>query len=147
MEVKLNLDQEQFRTLLEIVYLGNWMVNSIRTPVLQEHDDMTRMFFAAAQNFGLDELATHHAKSDTWRPSEAMHDAVEQFISDYEQEVFWSELVDALSARDLDGTMGEDMVDSLDDDEYDLKRRGFEKKYWDEFNENGVDRLFIKESE
>jgi hypothetical protein len=145
MEVKLNLEQEQFRSLLEIVYLGNWMINSIRTPAIAEYAELSEMFFAAAKNFELDELARHLPKSDTWHASQAMHDSVEHFVSEYEDEVFWTELVDSLATRDLDRMLGEDTVDDLDDDEYDLKRRKFEKKYWDEFTENGVDNLFLKD--
>jgi len=48
MELKLN--KEQYEKLLELVYLGNWMVNAYRTDdYLEEYSDVVSHIFSQAE--------------------------------------------------------------------------------------------------
>jgi len=53
MELKLN--KEQYKKLLELVYLGNWMVNAYRTDdYLEEYSDVVSNIFSQAEAAGLE---------------------------------------------------------------------------------------------
>lgn len=128
----IHLTNKEFRRLLDLVYIGNWVLNSTRgDDRFQEYDDLESKIFALSP-----------ALSQTWNgsviPSQAyaeggIHDA----ISYYEDNVFYEILAEELSRRDMD-------YPEITDENYD-EIVGRMDQYMSEFENSGVDHLILEE--
>ena len=101
--MKLELTDQQFRYLLDLVYIGNWVLNSTRgDDRIREYDQVEATVFSQCLGRGMEKLVEHYRGEIV--PSRAfadggIHDAIEQ----YEDTVFYEILAEELALRDLDG--------------------------------------------
>ena len=123
--MNIDLTEKEFRRLLDLVYIGNWILNSTRTTDRFEDYDIVqeKIFSLCAKNGMKSLIQLWHAYEDG-----GIHEA----IADYEDAVFFDILAEELARRDL----GEDC-----DDLAALTARMDE--YMDEFEANGVENLTL----
>ena len=101
--MKIDLTEKQFRRLLDLVYVGNWVMNSTRgDDRIREYDDVESTVFANCLSHGMVPLV--EAYQGELIPSRAfaeggIHEAIEQ----YEDTIFYELLAEELALRDLDG--------------------------------------------
>ena len=131
--MNIDLTGKEFRRLLDMVYIGNWILNSTRTTDRFEDYDLVqeKLFSLCAKN-GMPSLV------QTWHghvfPSRAYEDGgIHEAIADYEDAVFFDILAEELARRDmisdgLDGTDTEALALRMDE-------------YMSEFEKNGIANL------
>ena len=101
--MELKMTEKQFRRLLDLVYIGNWVLNSTRgDDRIKEYDQVESLVFAHCLDHGMAPLTELY--QGELIPSRAfadggIHDAIEQ----YEDTVFYEILAEELALRDLDG--------------------------------------------
>ena len=101
--MKIELTEQQYRYLLDLVYIGNWVMNSTRdNDRIREDDQVESLIFSYAPTCGMRKLA--------WRldgeiiPSRAFADGgIHEAIENYEDVVFYEILAEELALRDMDG--------------------------------------------
>ena len=130
--MKIELTPREFRLLLDLVYIGNWVLNSTRGENrFQDYDDLESNIFALSPKL-----------SQLWNgtvvPSKAyaeggIHDA----IAFYEDNVFYEILAEELSRRDME-------YPEITADNYD-EIIGRMENYMQEFQASGVDRLVLED--
>ena len=134
--MNIELTDKEFRRLLDLVYVGNWILNSTRGgDRFEDYDIVQEKLFALCSNNGMQSLIqSWHGRAYPSRAYEegGIHDA----IADYEDAVFFDILAEELSRRDMSAE-GADQ-----DDRSDLNKRMDE--YMSEFEKNGVDNLTIE---
>ena len=130
--MQIDLSKKEFRRLLDMVYIGNWILNSTRgDDRFADYDDLESKLFALCREQGMDTLVERYEGTDV--PSRAFSDGgIHEAIADYEDTVFYEILAEELARRDL----GEDC-----DDLAALTARMDE--YMDEFEANGVENLTL----
>ena len=95
--MNIELTAKEFRRLLDLVYIGNWVLNSTRgDDRFQDYDDLESKIFALSP-----------ALSEPWNgtvvPSKAyVEGGIHEAISYYEDNVFYEILAEELARRDLD---------------------------------------------
>ena len=130
--MQLELTEKEFRRLLDMVYIGNWILNSCRDDDrFEDYDNLEEKLFSLCPEHGMRALVQR------WRghsyPSRAYEEGgIHEAIADYEDAVFYDILAEELARRDL----GEDC-----DDLAALTSRMDE--YMDEFEANGVENLTL----
>ena len=130
--MNIDLTGKEFRRLLDMVYIGNWVLNSTRaSDRFEDYDLVQEKLFSLCTKNGMRSLV------QTWHghvfPSKAYEDGgIHEAIADYEDAVFFDILAEELSRRDL----GEDI-----DDFGALTARMDE--YMAEFEKNGVANLTV----
>ena len=135
--MQIELTQAEFRNLLDMVYIGNWVLNSTRgEDRFQIYDDLESKLFALSREHGMKVLAQDW--EGTVVPSQAyaeggIHDA----IAFYEDNVFYQILAEELSHRDMDYAQ-------INDENYDEIVSRMDK-YMAEFQSSGVDHLILEE--
>lgn len=146
MELKLN--KEQYEKLLELVYLGNWMVNAYRTDdYLEEYSDVVSNIFSQAEAAGLEGKAVKDETEGKYLPSYEFEESMQDFISDYDGFCFWEELINRLAERDALKEFGSTPLDKIDLEEFLKKKSAYLRKYEQEVEENGILNFeFIKNS-
>ena len=126
-----------FRTLLDMVYIGNWVLNSTRgEDRFQIYDDMESKLFALARENGMKVLAQDW--EDTVVPSKAYAEGgIHEAIAYYEDNVFYQILAEELSRRDMN-------YPEITDENY-AEIVGRMDRYMSEFEISGVDHLILEE--
>ena len=130
--MNIELTDKEFRRLLDMVYIGNWILNSTRAADrFEDYDIVQEKLFSLCAKNGMRSLI------QVWHghvfPSKAYEDGgIHESIADYEDAVFFDILAEELSRRDL----GEDI-----DDFGALTARMDE--YMAEFENNGVANLTV----
>ena len=135
--MNIELTDKEFRRLLDLIYIGNWILNSTRgNDRFEDYDLLQERFFAMAGKNGMKALVEtymgHYFTSKAYEEG-GIHEA----IADYEDAVFFDILAEELARRD----MVEENRDQ--DDLVELKNRM--NDYMDEFEKNGVDRLTVEQ--
>jgi len=133
--MKIELTELEFRRLLDMAYIGNWILNSTRgSDRFTDYDNVESRLFSYCQQFGmptLTEFAGEVAKPSTAFENGGIHEA----IAEYEDSVFFEILAEELARRDMDfEPIGPDNFTELTDriDEY-----------IEEFEQNGIDNISL----
>jgi len=148
--ISVSFSREEYISLMTLVYLGNWMVNAIRTKDLVESlEGLQRKVFSHAREIGLGDFFDDPELGEKViysGPSREFEDSgIHDFIENYDEYTFWEELTDRMAKRDLNKTYSEESLEAMDFEEFFTRREPFEKKYNDEFCDHGLDRLEIAE--
>ena len=131
--MQIELSNKEFRRLLDLVYIGNWVLNSTRgEDRFADYDNLESKFFALSP-----------ALSEPWNgtivPSRAYAEGgIHEAIAYYEDNVFYEILAEELSRRDMN-------YPEINEENYDeiLSRM---QQYMEVFQISGVDRLVLEES-
>ena len=133
--MQLELSRKQFRRLLDMVYIGNWILNSTRgEDRIPDYDEVESLLFAKARAEGMGILAEDYQGEVI--PSRAFAEGgIHEAIMDYEDNVFFDILADDLARRDMDDV-------PIDDSNYDELASRIEA-YISEFERNGTDNIQV----
>ena len=131
--MQIELTNKEFRRLLDLVYIGNWVLNSTRG------DDR----FADYDNLESKIFAYSPALSQLWNgtvvPSQAYAEGgIHEAIAYYEDNVFYEILAEELSRRDMN-------YPEISEENYD-EIVGRMQQYMEVFQISGVDRLVLEET-
>lgn len=139
--MKLELTPSEYRKLVELTYLGEWLINAHHEPEYQDDDasKILQKLMAAGPVPGAekdDETGEYYMDSD-W-----LDQLYDQYILDYDDHVFWDELTERLAGRDLAKKRGVSLEDINRDDDL-LELRPLEDRYRNELEEHGIERLTL----
>ena len=105
--MNIELTDKEFRRLLDLVYIGNWILNSTREKDrFEDYDILQEKLFAQCAKNGMNALISR------WQghifPSPAYENGgIHEAIADYEDAVFFDILAEELARRDLGCLDGE----------------------------------------
>lgn len=130
--MQIELTNKEFRRLLDLVYIGNWVLNSTRgEDRFEDYDNLESKIFALSP-----------ALSEPWNgtiiPSRAYAEGgIHEAIAYYEDNVFYEILAEELSRRDMN-------YPDITAENYDEIMERMER-YMAEFQLSGVDHLTLEE--
>ena len=130
--MQIELTSREFRRLLDLVYIGNWVLNSTRgEDRFQDYDNLESRLFALSP-----------ALSELWNgtvvPSRAFAEGgIHEAIAYYEDNVFYEILAEELSRRDMD-------YQEINEENYDEIVARMDR-YMSEFEISGVQNLILEE--
>ncbi len=135
--MQIELSNKEFRRLLDMVYIGNWILNSTRgNDRFQDYDDLESKLFSLCRRCGMDVLAEDW--ENTVIPSQAYQQGgIQEVIAYYEDNVFYEILAEELSRRDMD------YADITPDNYDEIVTRM--NQYMAEFQAFGLDHLVLEE--
>ena len=131
--MQIQLTSKEFRRLLDLVYIGNWVLNSTRgNDRFADYDNLESKLFALSP-----------ALSEIWNgtivPSRAFAEGgIHEAIALYEDNVFYEILAEELSRRDMD-------YPEITEENYD-EIIGRMDRYMTEFQVSGVQNLILDEN-
>ena len=127
--MKIELTEQQFRYLLDLVYIGNWVINSTReNDRIQEYDQVESLIFSHCLHHKMSKLVELYRGELI--PSRAfadggIHEAIEQY----------EDVVEELALRDMDG-------EPLTRENYGELMERIDA-YLSEFDEHGTDNISV----
>lgn len=130
--MQIELTNKEFRRLLDLVYIGNWVLNSTRGfDRFADYDNLESKIFALSP-----------ALSEPWNgtivPSRAYAEGgIHEAIAYYEDNIFYEILAEELSRRDMN-------YPEINEENYqEIMDRM--QQYMEVFQVSGVDRLVLEE--
>jgi hypothetical protein len=148
--MKTSFTAKEYRQLLELVHLGMWVVTSYQgeeTAAAKRYFDFDQKLLDLAIDAGCADLVEKH-EDGSLQPSPKLSedDRVREIQNEFQNDVFWHELVARMADRDLAGdqakrgleTPGVEPTPSNDE----LLKR-IEARYWDEFEKNDLANVVV----
>jgi hypothetical protein len=141
----LNLTPEEYRALMKVVFLGNWMANAYREEALAEFDNIEQVLLSQASAFKADDIVDFDKKKKAWIHTRAFEDDMGERIDEYNIEALYDELGYWLARRDLINEIGEPEANRMTPAELSNAAQSYLEKYDEEFDDNGIERIGIIE--
>mgnify|MGYP001514019453 FL=1 len=134
--MELKMTEKQFRRLLDLVYIGNWVLNSSRgDDRIKEYDQVESLVFAHCLDHGMAPLAELY--QGELIPSRAFADGgIHEAIMAYEDTMFFEILAQELALRDMDS-------DAPTPENVDELRERMDT-YLGEFEQHGTDNITVE---
>lgn len=135
--MNIELTKKEYRRLLDMVYIGNWVLNSTRgNDRFTDYDQVESKIFSHCQETGMPSLV------DRWNgqiiPSRAyVEGGIHEAIMDYEDAIFFDILAEELARRDMDYV-------PISQNNYDELMSRMED-YMEEFECHGTERLLVED--
>ena len=100
--MQIDLTKKEFRRLLDLVYIGNWILNSTRgDDRIPDYDNLESKLFALCRGTPMAALVEEWDGAAV--PSQAFADGgIHEAIADYEDTVFFDILAEELARRDME---------------------------------------------
>lgn len=133
----IELTNGEFRQLLDLVYIGNWILNSTRgNDRIEEYDRIESKLFGLCKGTALEALVEN--RLGVCLPSRAFNEGgIQDAIAYYEDGVFFDILAEELAKRDMG-------YPEITPENYaELTERM--DKYLEIFNENGIENVSVEE--
>ena len=133
--MQIELSDREFRRLLDLVYVGNWIMNSTRgDDRILEYDEIESKIFSHCMKNKMTSLM-EVVDGEVVPSARFAEGGIHEAIMDYEDTVFYEILAEELARRDMDfAAISQENVEELNEriDEYIA-----------EFEENGVNNLSV----
>lgn len=134
--VNLQLSDKDFRRLVDMVYIGNWILNSTRGEErFTDYDEVQRAIFSKCAQLGMEDMYRVSRRGHVV-PSKAFEEGgIHEAILDYEDTIFFEILAEELARRDMNFAE----IDDSNCDELESRM----DEYIAEFEENGVENITL----
>ena len=111
-KINIVFTKKQFRTLLDIVYAGNYLVSSTNEKDEEKYNEIESLVFSHAKEADMDEFAEYVSEYGGWLPTKEFEEqGIEERIESYDSTSFWNELIHRLALRDVALTLNTDNPD------------------------------------
>ena len=133
--MKIELSEQQFRYLLDLVYIGNWVMNSTReNDRIKEYDQVESLVFSHCLSHRMSKLVELYRGELI--PSRAFADGgIHEVIENYEDIMFYEILAEEMALRDMNG-------EPLTQENYHALMERIET-YLMEFDRNGTNNISV----
>ncbi len=84
--MKIELNKSQYKTLLTIMYCGEWVLNCHKTDkdkLFEESDDLEQVIFQSAKEAGLEKWIEYDDELKKYFPTAEMEDEIHVHIDKY----------------------------------------------------------------
>ena len=135
--MQIDLTNKEFRRLLDLAYIGNWILNSTRgDDRFEDYDNLESKLFGLCRDHKMDILVEN--RNGIAVPSKAyVEGGIHEAIAFYEDNVFYEILAEELSRRDME-------YPEINEDNYE-EIVGRMNRYMSEFQASGLDHLVLED--
>ena len=133
--MQIELTNKQYRRLLDLVYIGNWVLNATRgDDRIQEYDEVETLVFSHCIPQNMPKLVELY--NGEIIPSRAFADGgIHEVIVNYEDIMFYEILAEEMALRDMNG-------EPLTQENYSALIERIDT-YLSEFNRNGTNNISV----
>lgn len=148
--MKVSFTAKEYRQLLELVHLGMWVVTGYQgedTAAAKRYFALDQKLMEQATELGCADLV--EARDDgTLQPAPKLSEdeRVREIQGDFQNDVFWHELVARLADRDLAGDQARRTMDTPGVEpppSTDERLKKIEERYWAEFEKNDLANMVL----
>jgi hypothetical protein len=142
--MKIELNKIQYRKLIELLFLGDWLTNSHRTgakgdEVKTDYKELEQYILSFAKEFQSGHVVMEEAGE--YFTTMKFEENLMPIIEEYDEYTFWEQLSERLAERDLSKEIGK--VKKLKEEHIERKYE-IEETYQEEFEKNGLKNIGLK---
>ena len=144
--IEIKFTKKQYEDLIKMVYLGDWMINSVRFDnIIEKYNETEQHIYSFAKDAGLDKYIKFDSELNRFSPTSELEDdeEIDEYIEEYDNANFWEGLIYRLARRDVIEKYGEKAIEKMTSKELLEKGDPFVEKYKDEFEKNDTKNLKI----
>ncbi len=149
--MQINFTKEEYRSLLDMLHIADWVIHAHNKELESKdsvHQAVHMKLLSYYKEMESSDIVKYSEEDQEYFPSQAYEEKMlTDFIFPYDNNVFWVELIDRLSTRDLIQEMGPDEYDALSPDERVDQVLQFVEEYENEFEEHGLQNIEIVRDE
>jgi len=135
----LELTDEQYRRLLLLIELGQCTLVRNHEAVEIGLADIEQYIMSFSMAFNAEDLVTYSKDMNAYFSSETLDKEVDNIIDYYDNHIFVFQLSRRLTKRDIELKKAYEEADVEEIEEREVR-------YWEEFDNNGVKNLYLKEN-
>lgn len=139
----------QFEDVVRCVYLAHWMINGIRPEdeKVRRYEDLEQYVYALAYKHGYPDLVEFLKERNIFffKDEFSENNEADGYRREYDDEMFWTELIQRLTTRDLIEQYGAESLSAMSSREEVERKQPLLRKYIDELEKNGVQNLKMQE--
>ena len=143
--MKINFTKNEYRLLLDMVEMAEWVLNAHRTDPsdeIEKYSELYQKILSYAKEMGFENLITFDKNLDGYFATAEYEESEHmRYIEEFEDDVFWEALPHRLAVRDLVKQFGEKKYTEMEFEERVSRVLELEAIYNKELEENGIDNL------
>lgn len=127
------------------VNVASWNQKDSADTKLSEYEEFESKVLEKAANSGLGNIIEFDQESRRFRVKKEVEEKLFYFecYEEFRNESFWDELTVRLADRDLVKSIGLEAWEAMSEEERRAKTVSWEKRYWQEFSKNGIERVVV----
>lgn len=145
--MKIEFTKDEFKTLLDLVYAGNTLLNGMKKDddIIEDYCKLEQKVYSLAEEFGLNDLVEYDQGLKEYVPTRTYEESgINDHIDNYDDTVFWEELTLRLARKDALNILCDQEPDMSKEALRELQIR-LEDEYEKKFSEGGfADLKFIE---
>ena len=143
--MKIGFTKKQFRQLVQLAFIGDWIINGYRTEdFIEESQDLLDYLISNCSKMGLDDIIDYDKKSKRNISSEEFKEDCLNYIDQYSSNDFWEHLCVSLAERDLKKEYSVEEIKNFEKDEFLDKLYKIVSFYSGDFRKNGLDNIILE---
>lgn len=149
--MKIEFSKAEYRSLIEMLYLADWVLTAHDEqpdPDKARHYLLCQKIYASAKAMGCDALIKNAKELRAYVPTKKLEDleSVRNALESYNADIFWDELIERLTERDMTAMLSTMAKEPSSPEEYSELAAPIDERYATEFSTNGVRRLKISDT-
>jgi hypothetical protein len=144
--MNIELSQKQFIMLLRFALISHWTMNISEESGIFDRNDFMEMYDfleSKADEFNVSNLLSSEQDKQDDNLSD-FENEVQDFVQYTKNDIFWGELENTLSIRDVVKKYGKDVVDVLGPKGFIMEMDNIRTKYHAEFLQSGLENVIVK---
>lgn len=145
--MKIDICKKEYRLLVEMLYLSDWMMHSHSIDEKKrhhEHEKLRNKLLSYYKEMGAEDIVNQGKESEEYYETNAFDDAIhEKFITPYDEETFWGELIGRLAMRDVIKEIGKEKLQSTEEVEIIMRIEEVKEKYANEFKKHSLENVRV----
>jgi hypothetical protein len=141
--------EQELVTLVEMLSLAanvaSWNQRESADPKLSEYEAFESKLLEKAAHNGLSGMIEFDEETQRFRVKKDVEETLfyHECYEEFRNESFWDELTVRLADRDLAKSIGLPAWEAMSEEQRRAKTIPTEKRYWEEFSKNGIDRVIV----
>jgi|688.fasta_scaffold290548_1 hypothetical protein len=145
--MKIHFTKKEYRLLLDMLYIADWVMHShqlISERGHKEHEALYDKIKSYYREMEAEDIIEYSKETDSYYETREYEEkTLEEFITPYDEDIFWEELVDRLAKRDVFRKIGIEKYNKMELIERIKTMSEAAEQYENEFEEHGLDRVKI----
>ena len=143
-KINISFTKVQYRSLLKLIYLGEWMHEAHQEAESKDVKEVVQLIFSRTKEADTENMIEYAENLKMFFPTKNMEEIIHLLVDDYDEHVFWEELVDELAFRDFINKFGDELIEQMSAVKRMELLQPFLDKYMNEFEANDISNLVIK---
>jgi hypothetical protein len=144
--MKINFTKKEYRLLVEMLHIAEWIANAHAVnPIHEEYIELREKILSHYEEMEAADIIEYSKELDGHYELANFEEEIrEKFIIPYDENVFWDELRERLSVRDVIREVGVEKFRSMSGFDRSKAIDKVSERYATEFRENGLEHIKVE---